>query len=348
MQPAVARGVSSPPTPAAPVGPRRWRRPGGSTTRGPAARQPRHPAATRLHGRAICVQALARHGPDRRLGAGGGLRRRRSAGRLPNRRAGRGGHAARGGGRGPPAAPRALPSRWPRPRPRGVCPASTPSSATGWCHSVLDVRALLRGAARAPDPRRAHLPDDLQLPVGGARPGWPRGWAGSCRRRPPTGCRRATSRTCSRWPGWRWSLRRPADAAAARSPGWTRPQSLPGQAAGLAAAVALPHLRAAQAARAGPRAPAERAREAPTVSVVVPARNEAGNIDAGDHPHAGDGRRDRAHLRRGRLQRRHLGAHPGGDGRLPGPAQAGGLQADRQGQGGRRPAGLRQGDAAIC
>ena len=60
--------------------------------------------------------------------------------------------------------------------------------------------------------------------------------------------------------------------------------------------------RAARARRGGPA-------RTPVVSVIVPARNEAGNIAQHLRAHAGDGRRHRAGLRRGPLDGRHLRRH---------------------------------------
>ena len=74
---------------------------------------------------------------------------------------------------------------------------------------------------------------------------------------------------------------------------------------------------------ARPRAPAAAPSE-PVVSVIVPARNEAGNIAQHLRPHAGDGRRHRADLRRGALQGRHLGGHRARDRR---PSRAAGASS---------------------
>ena len=69
-------------------------------------------------------------------------------------------------------------------------------------HSVLDVKALLLGSQRL-TPRRPHLPDHVQLPVGGAgAPGGARGLKRPAPRR--TGCPTPTFATSTTSPVSRW------------------------------------------------------------------------------------------------------------------------------------------------
>ena len=84
-----------------------------------------------------------------------------------------------------------------------------------------------------------------------------------------------------------------------------------------------------------------------SVSVVVPARNERGNIEplVERVPRDGTGRRD--HLRRGPLERRHVGGDPGRRralSRSPHPH----LPAAGRGQRRRRAAGFRRSASATC
>ena len=89
--------------------------------------------------------------------------------------------------------------------------------------------------------------------------------------------------------------------------------------------------------------------ERPSVSVVVPARNEAGNIQGDRRPHAGDG----TGTTRSSSSRAIPATAPSRTCERVRDAYKGSwdikvLQAGRQGQGRRGAQGLRRGDAATC
>jgi SAM-dependent methyltransferase len=143
------------------------------------------------------------------------------------------------------------------------------------CHSVLDVKALLLGLKRQLAPGGPHLHDGRSITCGSCpvrlaeMTGWKRPAPDvelAVRLRLPQPVRHRRPR--------RWcATRPPADAAGGAGRG-AGAQPLPRARAGDAVRVALPDLRAARS-RHGAAAP----RRA-SVSVIVPTRNEAGNVAA--------------------------------------------------------------------
>ena len=276
------------------------RRAGGGLARvssARAARRPRHPAARDfLH--AISQRGAGPPDPRRRAVLEVGLRRGRSAGGAAQR-APHGHRLPARDGRARARAPsRASRSRSTTPPPRGAGRRIGLEPRRGtWdavvcdrlCHSVLDVKALLAGLQAAPRARRPHLPDRLQLPVGGAgAPGRAGGLeaAGADRE---LAVRLRLPQPVRHHRAWRWCgskigccCRSRCRASRRRSTAtWcARPA--------MQHAVALPDLRAARTRRALP-APRAGQRQ----------RHRAGAQRGGQRrrrhrAHAGDGRRDRA------------------------------------------------------
>ena len=257
-------------------------RPPGATSSRARARRRAHPAARDFLHRDL-QEALRAPDPGRRVGARGRAAARAICWRRCPTRARMGidylpeiverrAPATRTSPSRSATRPRAAGARWRRPLPGAL---GTRSSATGSATACSTSRRCCAGSSAA-GAGRAHLPDRVQLPVGGAGAPGGAGRLEAPGARPRTGCPTPTSATCSTSPGSRWCATR--TACSCRSTCRALSTALNRylvRAPGDAVAVALPDLRAARPRRRG------RAARRASVSVIVPTRNEAGNVAGG-------------------------------------------------------------------